>query len=369
VLRTLATPALKQNTDEENSISVLHAASDPTNHTNGDYLKFYSIDKKIIQNNLSENVPKKFKELSKALSEHTLMLRKPALKIIHQLENTDTSNKFVIYGPQGCGKSMSLLHVLHYAIQKDWVIVYIPNGFRLVDSQTATEVQSCQWRPGRFDQPKESLIWLNSFRQLNFNYLQNNSTTQEYKWGKREMTEKGRPLLELIDQGISRSLYANDAVGAILKELRINTSTNILFAVDSFNGLYERSSHKVDGKMVDAQNLSLVHHFKKLMSPSYNLGDRSSYVFALSQSGQYMGTKLTDLLEEDLLLNNEALEDLGEFHHIKMENYNQREFEAIMKFYKSKNWLTRDLSDSLLNEVHFLTGGNGASVSKYAAFI
>ena len=50
--------------------------------------------------------------------------------------------------------------------------IYIFPGFRMVDSQSSTEVQHSQWRPGRFDQPKESLIWLNSFRQLNMSFLQ-----------------------------------------------------------------------------------------------------------------------------------------------------------------------------------------------------
>jgi len=44
--------------------------------------------------------------------------------------------------------------------------------------------------------------------------------TQDYKWGKRESTDAGSPLLNIVDHGISRTLYANDAVGVILKEIR-----------------------------------------------------------------------------------------------------------------------------------------------------
>jgi len=371
-IRTAMTAAAQKPTNENSSstVPILLADNNVIQHTNEDYLKFYSIDNKIIQTRLSDNVPKKFKELSKTLGDHTLMVRKPALEVIHELESTDSTGhrKFVIYGPQGCGKSLTLLHILHYAVKKDLVIIYVPNGFRMVDSQTSTEVQHSQWRPGRFDQPKESLIWLNSFRQLNMNFLQQHTTSQEYKWGKRESTNQGSPLLELVDQGISRSLFASDAVGAILKEIRANKSLKTMYAVDSFNGLFEKSSHKLDGKHIDTNDLSLTHHFNKLLKPEYQLGENSSYVLTLSQSGQYMTPGVT-ADENHMLLSEQVLDLIGDYQPITVDNYNSREYEAIMNFYKSKHWLTRDLTEQLLREVKFITDGNAASVSKYAAFI
>lgn len=372
MVRTAATATTQSSTEEKQPTTpVLYASNEVAQHTKEDYLKFFSVDKKTVQTTLSDNVPKKFKDLSKALGDHTLMVRKPALEVVDALESAENTGhrKFLIYGPQGCGKSLALLHILNYAVQKDLVLIYVPNGFRLVDSQTSTEVQHSQWRPGRFDQPKESIIWLNSFRQINMNFLQQNTTSQEYKWGKRETTEPGRPLLELVDQGISRSLFASDAVGAILKEIRANKSLKTMFAVDSFNGLFERSSYALDGKHVDTADLSLAHHFNKLLRPDYNLGDNSSYVFALSQSGQYMAPGVTTASEDYMVLGEQTLDQLGEYQPITVGNYNQREFETVMNFYKSKHWLTRDLTDELLREVKFMTGGNGASVSKYASFI
>jgi len=34
-----------------------------TSHTNEDYLKFYTIEKNFIQDNLNDHIPKKFKDL------------------------------------------------------------------------------------------------------------------------------------------------------------------------------------------------------------------------------------------------------------------------------------------------------------------
>lgn len=55
--------------------------------------------------------------------------------------------------------------------EKIWNYCASHPGYRFVDSQGKTQVQPSQWRDGRFDQPVESLIWLNTFRSMNENFL------------------------------------------------------------------------------------------------------------------------------------------------------------------------------------------------------
>lgn len=40
-------------------------------------------------------------------------------------------------------------------------------------------------------------------------------------WSKREKTEQGAPLLELVEHGIARVKYACDVIEALLNEIKI----------------------------------------------------------------------------------------------------------------------------------------------------
>lgn len=45
-------------------------------------------------------------------------------------------------------------------------------------------------------------------------------TTSSYTWSKREVTEQGSPLTDLIDLGLNRAKYATGCVDALLSELK-----------------------------------------------------------------------------------------------------------------------------------------------------
>lgn len=43
-------------------------------------------------------------------------------------------------------------------------------------------------------------------------------------WSKREKTEEGAPLLELVEHGISRVKYASECVIALVKEIKAHST-------------------------------------------------------------------------------------------------------------------------------------------------
>jgi small subunit ribosomal protein S29 len=43
-------------------------------------------------------------------------------------------------------------------------------------------------------------------------------------WSKREKTEEGAPLLELMEHGINRVKYASDCVVALVKEIKAHST-------------------------------------------------------------------------------------------------------------------------------------------------
>lgn len=49
--------------------------------------------------------------------------------------------------------------------------------------------------------------------------------SNEYVWSKREKTEAGAPLLELVELGISRVKYACDVIDALVDEIKTLSSS------------------------------------------------------------------------------------------------------------------------------------------------
>ena len=47
---------------------------------------------------------------------------------------------------------------------------------------------------------------------------------KEYVWSKREKTEEGAPLLELVELGMSRVKYASECVVAVVKEIKAHST-------------------------------------------------------------------------------------------------------------------------------------------------
>jgi len=338
---------------------------DPVDHTLLHDRHIYSIDGSLMSGRLADAVPKRFTKLSKAIHCNSVMIRKPSLeciRLIAESQEDEVPVKVLLHGPNGGGKSMCLLHVLHYCLLKDMVIIYLPNPFLFVDEQEGS-IQQSTWKATRLDQPALAKQWVDTFRAMNPTFVSSMMTSQEYKWGKRESTQQGKTFAQLIDQGCSRLDYTTDLVGVLLKEIRLNKNLNVLYAVEACNGLFGATTHEG----VDRQNLGLVEMFSKLLKPEYSLS-KGAYVFATSRSG-HMFKRHPKLQHEhlefrantslDMLFDQSSLSRLSDFTEVEVPEYNEDEFLTMLNFYKLKGWLARDISEDLVKQVRFVTNRNG----------
>jgi len=357
-----ATKPVKQEVEEYSFCS-----KDPTAQDTADLLKFYSISPKHIQDAFVHGYSRQFQYISECVQEHTMLVRKPALDIIQTLNHTtEPSPRFLLYGPDGSGKSVTLMHILHYCYLKDWLILHVPDGNYFADSHQQTTPQQSSWKPHRLDQPEESMQWLKAFRSLNMRFLTELKTSQHYSWGKREATEKDQPLLSVIEQGLSRGSFATDAVGVLLKEIQLQKSCKVLYAVDKFNSFFGKTAHKIGKQTVDIKDVALIRHFTKLLETDRSLHN-GCYMMTLSLTGAYRES-LTDRGREiEDILSEEALSLCGAYTPVKVDNYSQDEFENILRFYRAKGWISRDLSKAMVDQLHFLTNRNPLSVKKICA--
>ncbi|KAJ7350101.1 28S ribosomal protein S29, mitochondrial [Desmophyllum pertusum] len=276
---------------------------DPASHTESNIGQFYTVPEEISKRVLSYFFTKRFQSECQMTGSTSLMIRRPALEVLQHLKwlpQGASPPKFILYGGDGRGKSLSLVHVLHYCYSAGWFILPVPSVFNWVHGKSSLQVST--YNADRFDQPEEAAAWLQVCRSINSKFLTELKTSQQYNFGKRDSTGKGEPLGKVIDMGLRRANYATDAVGVLLKEIRNNPSLQVLYAVNEFNGFFLKTTFKdANQRWIRPKRLSLVHHFTELLHPSHGLKN-GAMVFALSRTGmvrsEIKSSQISDLLGE-----------------------------------------------------------------------
>lgn len=167
-------------------------------------------------------LPKSFDKQVKTFGETSIMVRQPALEIMHYIKNTDLADRpvarYVLFGKDGVGKSLNLAHLLHFGMENDFLLIHVPwvpDWFK-----KPKEVATSPNKEGFVDLPMDAAAWLIHFKNQNMRLLSklNLVTTKDIVWSKREMTPAGSNLIELIEHGISRVKYATDVMNALVEE-------------------------------------------------------------------------------------------------------------------------------------------------------
>uniref|UniRef100_A0A8C8RKB6 Small ribosomal subunit protein mS29 n=1 Tax=Pelusios castaneus TaxID=367368 RepID=A0A8C8RKB6_9SAUR len=343
--------------------------SNPANHAEQHYGQFYSIPLEEVKVVFPHGLPYRFQMQMKTFNETCVMVRKPALELFGYLKSTNFTHpavRYVIYGERGTGKTMTLCHAVHYCAKQDWLVLHIPDAHLWV--KNCKELVQSSYNEKRFDQPLEASTWLKNFKILNERFLKEIKTQQTYVWSKRESTQEGRPLGEVVEQGLIRVKNASDAVAVVLKELKKQCplgSFRLLVAVDGVNALWGRTTlGKKDKSFVSPEELTLVHNLRKMLVNDWNGG---AIVTTLSQTGSLF--KPSSAYLPDALLEKEGFDTLDPFIPIQVSNYNQREFESCYQYYLDCKWLQHEkaCTEEGRNELLFLSNSNPWQLERLAA--
>ncbi|XP_029436217.1 28S ribosomal protein S29, mitochondrial isoform X2 [Rhinatrema bivittatum] len=308
---------------------------------------------------------------TKTFNETCLMVRRPALEVIHYLRNTNFSHpavRYVIYGRKGTGKSLTLCHVIHYCARQDWLLLHVPDAHILV--KNCKELMQSSHKSDRYDQPLEASTWLKNFKVTNERFLKQIQTQQRYVWSKREVTEEGRPLGEVVDQGISRVKSASDVVGVVLKELKRQCALGafrMLVAAEGVNSLWGRTTLKREDKSpIAPEELTLVHNLRKMMRNDWTGG---AIVVTVSQTGSLFHPRSAYLPHE--LLGKEGFDALDPFVPVQVSNYSEREFESCYQYYLNRKWLQHERAhtEEGKKELLFLSNSNPRELERICAFL
>lgn len=331
--------------------------NDPDQHSSGQLGQFYTIpakEKGIFQHG---GIPKAFQIQSNTFNETCLMVREPALEVINYLKKVDYTKpaiRFVLYGPIGSGKTLSLAHVLHYAHKKGFLLVHVPwvsNWMR-----RPKEFSNSDTKEGRIDLNLDAAAWLVHFKTQNATLLASLSTTEEHIWTKREKTEKGAPILQLIDHGINRVKFASDCVLALAKEIKTLSSSGkckTLVAIDGFNAFfYPRTRIYTEKKeKVHPLKLTLTEAFLDLTLFNWH---NAAIVVTVDQMA--VDDKGRESILPRYLLQKEGFEHLDPFIPVKVDNYSEKELMSCMNYYRERKWV-REV-DGQDQELAFLSNYN-----------
>ncbi|XP_030042202.1 small ribosomal subunit protein mS29 [Microcaecilia unicolor] len=345
--------------------------SDPAKHGDEHEGQYYVLPAHEVKSFFSHGLPVHLQLQAKSFNETCLMVRRPALEVISYLRNTNFSHpavRYVIYGQRGTGKSLTLCHVVHYCARQDWLLVHVPDVHILV--KNCKELVPSSHNKGRYDQPLEASAWLKCFKITNERFLKQILTQQRYVWSKREATEEGKPLGEVIDQGLNRIKSASDALGVVLKELKRQCrpgAFRMLVAADGINSLWGKTALKREDKsQIVSEELTLVHNLRKMMLNDWNGG---AIVTTVTQTGSLFQPNSAYLPHE--LLGKEGFDTLDPFVPIQVSNYSEKEFESCYQYYLERRWLQHEkaCTEEGRKELVFLSNFNPRQLERICAFL
>ncbi|VDP09862.1 unnamed protein product [Soboliphyme baturini] len=131
------------------------------------------------------------------------MVRRPLLDVLNcwKVINADFPvTRFLLYGKNGCGKTITLAQLVHAAILQKYVVSRDWN-------RNLSGIAPSTWKVGRIDLPLEAAAWLTNFKAVNESLI-----TEDYVWSTRETSESGQPLMSVVETGINRPRFASDCI-------------------------------------------------------------------------------------------------------------------------------------------------------------
>nr|CAG4636999.1 EOG090X05V1 [Ceriodaphnia reticulata]SVE72925.1 EOG090X05V1 [Ceriodaphnia reticulata] len=360
-------------TESANDAIFRTSEASPANHGVEHAGRFYRLSETVKKQLFTYGgLPNEYKTLGETLNELCIMVRKPTVELIHYLNQTNFDapvSRYVLYGNTGSGKSLSLAHIAHYGSSTGFVLVHIPwvpNWFRFLRDATPSLVHQ-----NKYDHPIESVEWLRHFSTQNGPLLQKLElkTTATYTWSKREVTNEGAPLSELIDLGLNRAKYATGCVVALLDELKksaIGKQCRVLVIIDGFNSFFSPRSRvfREDKSAVLPSEFVLTDAFLSLTKNDWNNG-----AIVVSVDPAAHPPNLRESCLPRYQLGKKGFEHLDPFIPIEVGNYNEKEFRSQIDYYIERNWLQQPKAHTERGraELSFSSGNHPYSLMKLVA--
>lgn len=315
----------------------------PKNHSRTALGRFYTVPADVRKQIFAHGgLPKNFEKQVRTFNECCLMVRRPAVEIIEHVERTDfvrPVNRFVLYGEDGAGKSLTLAHLMHYGHQQQYVLVHVPWVPNWMKRAKETAISSTT--DGALDLPLDGAAWLVHFKNQNGPLLNQLGLTvsRDYVWSKRETTPAGAHLLELVEHGINRAKFACDAIAALLHELKQQSSAGrakTMVLIDGFNAFFHPHTRILaeNKTRITPDRITLTKPFLDITRNDWTNGVCVVTVDRLALTDDRMDSCLPLYL-----LYRNGFEHLDPFVPVRVDGYDDTEYHSCIQYYLDRKWI------------------------------
>lgn len=346
--RHTATAATATNAEVRESLVPTDYRTNETNtaaHSAIHDAKFYTIPIDVKKQLFGGGgLPKQFDQQVKTFTEACLMVRQPGLEVINYIKNTDFSKpavRYVLYGENGVGKSLTLAHIIHYGHQNDFLLVHVPWVANWM--KRPKETANAEGQEGIIDLPFDAAAWLLHFKNQNTKLLStlDLKTSKDYVWSKRESTPAGSSLSELIEHGIQRIKFATGTIAALLSEIKQHSTAGrckTMVAIDGFNAFFHPETRILaDNKQkVTPDRVTLTKPFLDITNFDWTNGVCVVTVDKIAMTEGYM-----DSYMPRYLLGTQGFEHLDPFVPIHVDNYTDKEYHSCIQYYLDRHWIQK----------------------------
>lgn len=355
---TTTATTTKFNFDEFRTIE-----NNPANHSGEHIGKYYQIDDPTRKELFSQGgIPRKYEKQIKTFNEACIMVRPQAIEMIEYIKKTDFTKpvvRYVLYGMNGSGKSMTMAHLVHYGYQNDFCLVHVPYAPDWY--KRPKECGPSTIHEGMIDIPLDCAAWLIHFKTQNLDLLtkKDMKTSKTYEWSKREETPAGSSFIELVDHGINRAKYASDVIAALLDEIKIASTDGkikTMVLIDGYNSFFYHTTRVFSDTRkrhsVTPDKVTTTQPFINITNYDWCNGVCILSVDSIGMLGWERESHLPRYL-----LGKEGFEHLDPFVPIKMDNYDELEFNSCISYYVDRKWI-QNTGPAFDKELKYLSNSN-----------
>ncbi|KAF0297414.1 28S ribosomal protein S29, mitochondrial [Amphibalanus amphitrite] len=343
------------------------SVSDPREHSRSDLGRLYTVDREDHRRLFQvTGLRKSLSAQARTFCELALMVRQPALNVLDSLRASDPSRpslRFLLYGPYGGGKSTTVAHVLHWAAASGWLLVHFPEADRW--GLRFREVTASASDPQAVDHPVDAALWLAHFRAQNAARLAELDlrTGETYTWSRREATEAGSPLTDLVELGVTRGKHASQCVLALLAELKAHASAGrcrLLMAVEKVNAFWcDSTARREDGSTVKFGDMTVIRAAEQLLRPDWSGGAVLTTIAPVRG-----GPEGSHLPRHQL--GADGWRALEPFVPIRVDDMSRAETYTMIDYFLERRWLQAPAAatERGKQELFFRSGGNPGKLAE-----
>ncbi|KAK4686765.1 small subunit ribosomal protein S29, partial [Tremellales sp. Uapishka_1] len=210
------------------------------------------------------------------------VVRQSTVDLAKTLERAKSASskdaRYLLNGEKGSGKSMLLLQSVAYALESNWIVLYIPSAAEWTSSSSPYAYDADSQT---FHQPALSSLLLSKILAVNAEALSRIPISDKIDFANGRSISKGAKLLEVVELGRDESISVA-VLEVVISSLASQTQYPVLVAIDGVDALFRKSAYRsTDYSLLEPYHLSVPRLMLEYLSAEKSFS-RGALVTAVS---------------------------------------------------------------------------------------